>query len=171
MQQPMMHAKHPHKHGGWGLMEALAALSLLSLGILGLLWAQGKSVLMWRSQQASEQAAWLAQDLAERVRANRTRMSAYQLGWGQKPMAVDCSQRPCTTSEWALSDLSAWVQEVQVRMPGAQTQVWVSPTDALHLGIALAWREPQTSATHPDALVPGLNCPAQHRCYFVHVRP
>jgi type IV pilus assembly protein PilV len=152
-------------------MEALAALSLLALGILGLLWAQGKSVLMWRSQQASEHAAWLVQDMAERVRINRTRMNAYALGWGQKPVAMDCSNRPCSTQEWAMADLSAWTQEVQIRIPGAQTQVWVSPSDPQFLGIALAWREPGNAAPDPTALAPGLNCPAQHRCYFLHVRP
>jgi type IV pilus assembly protein PilV len=171
MQQPLMPAIAHRTQCGWGLMEALAALSLLSLGILGLLWAQGKSVLMWRSQQASEHAAWLVQDMAERVRVNRTRMNAYQLSWGQKPVAMDCSNRPCSTQEWAMADLSAWTQEVQIRMPGAQTQVWVSPSDAQHLGIALAWREAGQVATDLAAQAPGLNCPAQHRCYFLHVRP
>ena len=171
MHQPMMRATHMRHPSGWGLVETLAALSLLSLGILGLLWVQGKSMQMWRSQQANEHAAWLAQDMAERVRANRTRMNAYQLAWGQKPMAVDCSARPCSTLEWAMSDLAAWTQEVQIRMPGAQTQVWVSPSDSQHLGIALAWREGGTVVADQGALAAGLSCPAQHACYFLHVRP
>ena len=171
MQQPM---NQPKRHGisaGWGLMEALAALSVLSLGLLGLLWMQGKSVLMWRTQHAGEQAAWLAQDMAERVRANRSQLNFYRLSWGQAPASVDCSSQACTLAQWALSDLYAWTLEVQARLPGAQTQLWISPSDPQYLGIALAWRETDKSVAEMGALAPGLVCPDQHRCFFVHVRP
>ena len=156
---------------GWGLTEALVAVGVLSLGVLGLLWQQGKTAVAWRSQYMAEQAAWLAQDMAERMRVNRGRLDAYRLGWGQVPDAVDCSARPCSLTEWALSDLWAWTREVQNRLPGAQTQVWQSPSDAQHIGIALAWRDPERSPQLTPADPPGLNCPIQHRCFWVQVRP
>jgi type IV pilus assembly protein PilV len=171
MQQLTARSQTKGRMEGWGLTEALIALGVLSLGVLGLLWQQGKTAVAWRSQHMAEQAAWLAQDLAERMRANRGQLEAYRLGWGQVPHAVDCSARPCSLSDWASSDLWGWTREVQIRLPGAQTQVWLSPSDAQHIGIALAWRDPDKSPQGAASDPPGLNCPPQHRCFGVLVRP
>ena len=92
---------------GWGLTEALVAVGVLSLGVLGLLWQQGKTAVAWRSQYMAEQAAWLAQDMAERMRVNRGQLDAYRLGWGQVPNAVDCSARPCSRGDCPVGVLSA----------------------------------------------------------------
>jgi type IV pilus assembly protein PilV len=171
MQQLNAHTPSKRRMAGWGLTEALVAMGVLSMGVLGLLWMQGKTALAWRSQHNTEQAAWLTQDMAERLRANRGQLGAYRLGWGQVPNAVDCNNRPCNMVEWALSDLWAWTREVQSRMPGAQTQMWLSPSDPQHIGIALAWRDADPSLLGTSDQPPGLNCPAQHRCFWMHVRP
>lgn len=171
MQQLTAHTPSKRRIAGWGLTEAVVAMGVLSMGVLGLLWLQGKTALAWRSQQGTEQAAWLTQDMAERMRANRGPLDIYRLSWGQAPNAVDCSNRPCNLVEWALSDLWAWTREVQNRMPGAQTQLWLSPADPQHIGIGLAWRDPDKSGMEATNSPPGLNCPAQHRCFSMHVRP
>ena len=171
MQQLKVHAVGTRRCSGWGLTEALVALGVLSLGVLGLLWLQGKTAMSWRSQLNTEQAAWLVQDMAERMRANRGQLDAYRLSWGQVPNNVDCTNQPCHLVEWAWADLRAWTREVQSRMPGAQTQIWPSPSDPQHIGIALAWRDPDKALMEPSAQPPGLNCPAQHRCFWLHVRP
>jgi type IV pilus assembly protein PilV len=171
MQQLRARTPVRRRNAGWGLTEAVVAMGVLSMGVLGLLWLQGKTALAWRSQHATEQAAWLTQDMAERVRANRGAFDTYRLGWGQAPHAVDCSSRPCNFMEWALSDLWAWTREVQNRKPGAQTQLWRSPTDPQHMGIGLAWRDPDKTGMETTNHPPGLNCPAQHRCFWMHVRP
>jgi hypothetical protein len=66
-----------------------------------LLWLQGKTAISWRSQLNTEQAAWLVQDMAERMRANRGQLDAYRLNWGQAPNSVECNNRPCALVEWA----------------------------------------------------------------------
>jgi hypothetical protein len=76
-----------------------------------------------------------------------------------------------TLVEWALSDLWSWTREVQNRMPGAQTQLWRSTTDPQHMGIGVAWRDPDKTGIAATNHPPGLNCPAQHRCFWMHVRP
>jgi type IV pilus assembly protein PilV len=171
MQQLTQRGPSQHRSAGWGLTEAVVAMGVLSVGVLGMLWMQGKTALAWRSQHATEQAAWLTQDMAERMRANRGALDTYRLGWGQAAQAVDCGSRPCNLVEWALSDLWSWTREVQNRMPGAQTQLWQSPVDPQHLGIGLAWRDNDKTAVEATNAPPGLNCPAQHRCFWMHVRP
>lgn len=171
MQQLKVNAADNSRCSGWGLTEALVALGMLSLGVLGLLWLQGKSVQAWRHQHSTEQAAWLVQDMAERMRANRGQLDAYRLSWGQAPNNVDCNNQPCALVEWAWADLWAWTREVQNRLPGAQTHIWPSPSDPRHIGIALAWRNLDQTLMEPTNPPAGLNCPAQHRCFWVHVRP
>jgi type IV pilus assembly protein PilV len=171
MQQLTQHGPSQRRTAGWGLTEAVVAMGVLSVGVLGLLWMQGKTALAWRSQYATEQAAWLTQDMAERMRANRGALDTYRLGWGQAAHAVDCGSRPCNLVEWTLSDLWSWTREVQNRMPGAQTQLWQSPIDPQHIGIGLAWRDKDKTAVETTNAPPGLNCPAQHRCFWMHVRP
>jgi type IV pilus assembly protein PilV len=171
VQQLTQHGPSQRRTAGWGLTEAVVAMGVLSVGVLGLLWMQGKTALAWRSQYATEQAAWLTQDMAERMRANRGALDTYRLDWGQAARAVDCGSRPCNLADWALSDLWSWTREVQNRMPGAQTQLWQSPVDPQHLGIGLAWRDNDKTAIAATNEPPGLNCPAQHRCFWMHVRP
>jgi type IV pilus assembly protein PilV len=171
MQQLTPHSPGKRRSAGWGLIEAVVAMGVLSMGVLGLLWMQGKTALAWRSQNATEQAAWLTQDMAERLRANRGALDTYRLGWDQALNHVDCSSRPCNLVEWALSDLWSWTREVQNRMPGAQAQLWQSPADPQHIGIGLAWRDTDKTLMEATNYPPGLNCPAQHRCFWMHVRP
>jgi len=170
MQQLKSHPPGTRRSAGWGLTEALVAMSVLSMGVLALLWLQGKTALAWRSQHSTEQAAWLVQDMAERMRANRGQLEAYRLDWGQAPNNMDCSN-PCSLVDWAWADLWAWTREVQNRMPGTQTHIWASSSDPHHIGIALAWRDPDKALLESTNPPPGLNCPAQHLCYWVHVRP
>ena len=170
MQQLKSHPPGTRRSAGWGLTEALVAMSVLSMGVLALLWLQGKTALAWRSQHSTEQAAWLVQDMAERMRANRGQLEAYRLDWGQTPNNLDCSN-PCSLVNWAWADLWAWTREVQNRMPGTQPHIWASSSDPHHLGIALAWRDPDKALLESTNPPPGLNCPAQHLCYWVHVRP
>ena len=171
MQQLTPHSPGKRRTAGWGLTEAVVAMGVLSMVVLGLLWMQGKTALAWRSQNATEQAAWLTQDMAERLRANRGALDTYRLGWDQALNHVDCSSRPCNLVEWALSDLWSWTREVQNRMPGAQAQLWQSPVDPQHIGIGLAWRDTDKTLMEATNYPPGLNCPTQHRCYWLHVRP
>ena len=73
MQQLTAHSPSKRRIAGWGFTEAVVAMGVLSMGVLGLLWLQGKTALAWRSQQGTEQAAWLTQDMAERLRATEPR--------------------------------------------------------------------------------------------------
>lgn len=153
---------------GGGLVEVLVALVLMTVGLLGLMSAHS-AALYWTVQSRQQSTAWwLAQDLGERVRANRGRnATAQEVGLAyvlQQEVAAQtrlpawpaqvCQSvaSACTVAEMAAADLAQWRAGVRQQLP--QGSVWVSySAEALALSITVAWQ----TASDRDAL-PG-NCP------------
>lgn len=75
---------------GVGLMEVLVALFLLAIGILGFSALQIRAISA--SQEAVDRSAAMniARDLAERIRINKTALTAYKDAVNKKDTANDC---------------------------------------------------------------------------------
>lgn len=65
------------RQSGLGMIEILVAVLILSIGLLGLAAMQVTSTKMTTQAQQKTQAILLAQDLIERVRANRDNAADY----------------------------------------------------------------------------------------------
>ena len=109
------------RHGGFSLVENLVALFILTLGLLALAGLQLETI---RSQHTSHQQAAaqvLAQELADRMRANLdgARAGAYVLPDNPPDAAqADCLlPQGCTSLQMALNDLWEWQQEIESRLP------------------------------------------------------
>ena len=66
---------HPGSAGrqrGFTLMEVLIAILILSIGMLGMAGLQTRSLQMNQSAHLSSQASYLAYEIVDRMRANRT---------------------------------------------------------------------------------------------------
>ena len=137
---------------GGGLVEVLVALVLMAVGLLGMLAAHG-AALRWTQQTVHRSTAmWLAQDLAERVRANRGKgVDADALGavyvvaldassQAQAPVWPDelCNrvQSTCTMAQMASADLASWRTAVRERLP--RGVVWVAYANST-LDIWVSW--------------------------------
>ena len=148
------------KQTGFSTLEALAALMLLNLLCVGMLNLQMQALQAQRDARAIQTAIALAQDLWERMSINPQAALSYQLVLGQTISTLDCQNQACTTSAWAQSDLAAWQAMVQLRLPGAQTQLMTNTQS--HVQLLLAW--PVKDAT--TSLSPAIgDCPAAHRCW------
>jgi uncharacterized membrane protein len=90
-------------------------------------------------------AVGLAQDLWERMQLFPHASMSYQLQLGQVAPNTDCKSQACTPSQWAQSDLSAWQAAVQLRLPGAKTQLVTNASAKVQL--LLAW--PGSSTADP----------------------
>ena len=66
-----------NNQSGLGMIEILVALLILSIGLLGLAGMQVTSTKMTSMSQQKTQAMILANDMVERVRANRANAGAY----------------------------------------------------------------------------------------------
>jgi Tfp pilus assembly protein PilV len=132
-------------------------LNMLCLGVLAM---QLQALQAQRDALAMQAAVGLAQDLWERMQLFPQASMSYQLQLGQVAPNTDCQSQACTPSQWAQSDLSAWQAAVQLRLPGAKTQLVTNASAKVQL--LLAW--PDNSTPDPGATVPTA-CPSRHRCW------
>jgi len=101
--------KYPTRIAGFGLIETLVALCVVSVGLLGLLQLHLAALRVNRAALHVGQAVTLSADLAERLRANRDPADAYDCGG------------PCNAgvggNAVAIADLQAWLAAIAARLP------------------------------------------------------
>jgi type IV pilus assembly protein PilV len=112
------------KQKGFGLIEILVALLILAIGLLGMASLQITSLQQTTGSQARTQAIFLAEDLVERIRANRPNRGAYVL---TAPTAVACdTDFSITNGGVAADDLNEWRNALACLLPGGNGEVAVS---------------------------------------------
>lgn len=101
--------------GGFTLVEALVALVVLSIGLLGIAALYVETLRASRTSLYRTEAVTLATDLADRMRANRNPADAY-----------DCGD-PCVAvnggNAIAQADLADWLASVGAQLPGGSVSV------------------------------------------------
>ncbi|MDP1888629.1 MAG: type IV pilus modification protein PilV [Polaromonas sp.] len=143
---------------GAGLIEALVAILVLSIGLLGMVGMQTASI-------KYEQTGWVRSalssnisSLADRIRANasadadaytfsrtyaaeRASIEATPLPNTYLTPAKDCNTTVCTNAELATYDLAVWRNDLNQQLPGAVG--FVTPTGVkgvdLRFGVTVAW--------------------------------
>ncbi len=124
----------PRRHAGVSLIEVLVAIVLLSLGLLGLAGLQASGVRVSQSSIHRSQAAQLAHDMIERMRANAVNASAYRIALGEA--APDCSGvAACDLRDWRLRLQSLPAGTGAVTVNGWQATVLVQWDDARGAGV------------------------------------
>jgi type IV pilus assembly protein PilV len=169
---------------GAALLEALVAMLVLAVGVVGLLAAQMRSMSENRTANHRQLALRLADDLKERMTTNPLGWAAvnpYVVGWGAPPAAgMNCAVNACTGPEKAAWDLVQWKQRVGNSLPQGQATTFISPSDPRQLGVMIAWvaNERSTAADHlapfnvnvsDGATV--VNCPAGLICHLTYLQP
>ncbi len=109
---------------GFSLVEALVALLVLSIGLLGIAGLFVESVRNSRTALLRTQVINLVGDMADRIRANATARAAYDIAsYGGEPAARDCAPTPggdganCSMAALAEDDLASWVAAVRTALP------------------------------------------------------
>ena len=157
------HGARFDKQQGFSSLEALAALMVLNLLLIGLFSRQLQAWQAQREALALQNTVELAQDLWHRMQVNSEGLAAYQLGLGDKPSATDCQSKSCSPSDWAQADLADWYKALQLRMPGAQARVQTQTSAPPLVRLLLAW--PQTSGDGLPVSFAVADCPKLHRCW------
>lgn len=151
---------HLKEQRGISLVEALVALIVMSIGMLGIAGLYIESVKANRSALLRTQAVALTYDMADRIRANRMAGNTYALALGAAPPpAHNCvAGVNCTEDNLAEDDVARWVQTVRQVMPwyGAtppQTGVIFAAAPGTGLPdnyqIIITWREPNQDPAEP----------------------
>jgi len=143
---------------GFSIVEALVALVVLSIGMLGIAALYVESLRAGRSAIYRTQAVNLATDLADRIRANRRGGVDYRLAANaQPPQPGNCAptrttdSANCSPAQLATDDLARWAQAIRQQLPGGteglpRGTVLVTPAAAMpgmfEYSIEITWSEP-----------------------------
>jgi type IV pilus assembly protein PilV len=105
---------------GITMIEAMVALVVIAVGMLGIAGLYMASLQAGRTANLRVQAVNLASEMADRIRANRDGRDAYNLAAGSLPGAVTCSgSTDCTPAQLAQSDQNIWVTAIRAALPGS----------------------------------------------------
>ncbi|HNS28548.1 MAG TPA: type IV pilus modification protein PilV [Steroidobacteraceae bacterium] len=142
---------------GVSIVEALVALVVLSIGLLGIAGLFVESLRSSRTALLRTHAVNLASDIADRIRANASARDAYETAtYGGAPAAHNCAPtaseagRNCTVAELAEDDLASWQEAVSLALPALPdpANAAVVEFEAGAAGrpdrylITVAWQEP-----------------------------
>ena len=119
-------------HSGVSLIEALVALLVLSIGLLGLANLQLTAIRNAHSAHMRSQASILAQDILDRMRANRANATAYN---------IDLSAAPPTGSSVAEKDLKAWLDNLASSLPEGDGAVAVTAGSPTTVTVTIQWND------------------------------
>jgi len=181
-------ASGPASASGSVMLEALVALLVLAVGVLGLLGAQLHTLVDMQASAHRAQAVLLIGDLAERLRTNPDGFGAlerYASDWNTEASTpADCARQACPPGELAQWDLADWRSLVADALPLGRARIFLVPDEASdpatrrQLGVMVGWRANGRSATADPALVQPLHlqagtvsCPDGLLCHLAYVQP
>ena len=151
---------------GFSMIEAMVAIVVLSFGLLAIAGFQVRVLAASAGANFGDQAARLADDMAERIRANpyaaappppaTVSFYAERGGWGApspNTPSPNCAAVACSTWEMALYDIWAWKTAVARTLPAGDATVVAGDGQ---LTLLVAWKDNAQFAA-PLASVAG--CP------------
>lgn len=140
----MSSAAHKYTRG-FTMVEALVALVVLGVGMLGIAGLYVTTLRASGSAISRMQAVNLASDLADRIRANRTAGEAYEADADDAGADEGCigGTTNCSPDDMAATDLSFWKQQIEGTLPGEPTgEVIVDGSNPRTYTITISWAEP-----------------------------
>lgn len=186
-----MMPRSPHttmtQQRGATLIEVLVSILLLSLGVLAMAAMQANAVQYGKTSEFRSLATLLANDLADRMRANHPSgadMSVYNLTDAYKRLtsapaetATGCdANHPCTFPEMAAFDLAQWRRNVFNQLPAGTAYVSMSAAGAkpVTADIWIAWTDPASASGSEktpavDACPSTFKQPDEVRCMYFHI--
>jgi type IV pilus assembly protein PilV len=128
---------------GFTLIEVLIALLILAIGVLGIAALQFKALKYSYDSNVRNQISFLASDIADRMRINRTNISAYPANY---TVDIDSPSAACNNATGAnvANDLLCWYNAIDAAMPHGSTAN-ITVVGSLYT-VAMGWtdREGQT---------------------------
>lgn len=154
MTQRLSSPSNKRSQRGFTLIEVLIAALVLSVGLLGLAGLQGIAQKLGYSAYQRSQAASLAYEIADAIRANAKNASQYEKIAMTTADDCDPNLSRVNNDTVANNDLREWVNRIACLFPGGAKHV-IRRTGN-NVDIEISWDE---SESRVRALVPGIDAP------------
>ncbi len=148
------------KINGFTIIEVLVTMVVLSIGVLGLGLLQLTAMQNTQGGYLRSQAAILAYDIIDSMRANIPAVTAGNYGLtpaAATPAAVDCYglAANCTTVQMASSDLNRWRTVLATYMPSGNGQVTTVDLGGgtTQVTVAVVWIDPYSAESGNEQVV------------------
>jgi type IV pilus assembly protein PilV len=178
---------------GFSLVEVLVAMFVVAMGILALAGLLQASTRYSKMSELRSTATLLANDIADRIRANPI---GAELGAGgydftaktfpgapaPAPAHAACtSEAPCGPAELARADMAGWTARLRATLP--KGSAWVQfhagkPPTPDFVDVWVGWADPLTLAPGVATERSGTECPpdwkttdSSVRCVYIQVAP
>jgi type IV pilus assembly protein PilV len=138
---------NPSRQAGLTLIEALVALVVISIGLLGIAGLQLASMKQNSSALQHSKAVWAGYSMADRIRSNFANFADYTGIDTDLSYSQDCTGGPCNNNELVTADAAEWTVKVQDLPAGRGTVTG----NAARLVVTVMWDDEGTGAT-------GTNC-------------
>ena len=147
---------------GLTLIEALIALLVISIGLLGIAALQLTSLKQTSNANWSSQAVWYSYEMTDRINANRSENNASLNNYlgidTNNDYSQDCVASTCSTAQMATADAEQWKILIS-NLPEGRGVINAGPMPN-SLDISVLWRD---SASDPSAAADtedmNTNCP------------
>jgi type IV pilus assembly protein PilV len=140
-----MYMNRSHQDG-LTLVEAMVALLVISIGLLGIAALQLTSMQHNSSALHQSKAVWAGYAMADRIRANNIRFADYAGVDTNTLYAQDCMGSACTEAQLVTADAAEWSSTLR-DLPGGRGRV---TGDANQLTVTVMWDDEGTGATGTD---------------------
>jgi len=131
---------------GITLVEAMIALLIISVGLLGIASLQLTAMNQNTSALHNSQAVWYAYNMSDRIRANIAEFDTYDGADTSTSTPQDCMTSRCVPGDMVDSDIAEWATMVG-NLPGGRG---IIGSNADGLLITVMWDDNGTGATGTD---------------------
>ncbi len=128
---------------GVSLIEAMIALLVISIGLLGIATLQITAMKQNVSSLNHSQAVWIAYNISDRIRANMPEFDNYHGIDTNSSYSQDCTSNPCTGGQMLTADAADWKTMV-AGLPGGRGTIAVNGDV---LTVSVMWDDEGSGAT------------------------
>ena len=177
--------------GGFSLVEVLVAMFVVAMGILALAALLQASSRYAKMSELRSSATLLANDIADRMRANSVGAQLGVLGYDSvekafpttvaAPHAACTVDAPCGPTDLARADLADWTARVRATLPKGSAWIQFRAGKAPapdSVDVWVGWADPLTLAPGISTDRSGTECPPAWkaaepsvRCVYLQVTP
>ena len=124
------------KQKGFTLLEVLVTLVIVSFGLLGIAGIIANSIKVNQSSYARSQASWLANDIIDRMRANRIAAEV-----DSSPYNLTLVAAPPGGATISATDLTQWRTALASTLPGGMGSVQIADGLNRRVTVVVQWND------------------------------